>query len=265
MVLLSCGSPRIDGSSKEAYTSSLGQMRDSLDVDTRKDLDDAIAFLGMKTVFGGKSLADIASMAKAPEVYATDFFKEIDGMTAGEIIARYEKEKEKQKREALKAEKKAAAEREAKFQELAKQKALYEKGQKVFQDVKILKTVFSAQESRYSRHVNFEITVKNETDQPLSRIYLQGRLISEGRSVPWHEGALNYEIPGGLNPGETQTWRLRPNSFSGWAKKGIPDTASLKLRVVDAKNASGDSLNSSKPLSRLDEVEFDRLKSELGM
>ncbi|WP_148205508.1 hypothetical protein [Symbiobacterium thermophilum] len=61
-----------------------------------------------------------------------------------------------------------------------------------------------------------ELTVQNNTEFPVARAYFHGRLVSPGRSVPWVEEDFNYAIPGGIEPGEIQTWKLVANSFSTW-------------------------------------------------
>ncbi len=59
-------------------------------------------------------------------------------------------------------------------------------------------------------------------------------LSTTGRSVPWVDADFNYEIPGGMEPGETQKWDLSPNLFdSDWAHaKDASSNAVLKVTVV---------------------------------
>ena len=58
-----------------------------------------------------------------------------------------------------------------------------------------------------------ELTVKNGTSETVSCAYFEGAIASPGRSVPWYKDTSNYEIQGGIEPGETATWELAPNQL----------------------------------------------------
>lgn len=87
------------------------------------------------------------------------------------------------------------------------------------------------------------LTVQNHTGYPISRAYFHGRLMSIGRSIPWVEDDFNYMIRGGIEPGETQTWNLGPNSFGPWGS-APKDRNDLALEVVVKKldGANGETL-----------------------
>ena len=55
---------------------------------------------------------------------------------------------------------------------------------------------------------------------------------SPGRSVPWLDDTFNYEIPGGVEPGEKTTWQLAPNMFSDWGKVEIRPEAKFTVTVI---------------------------------
>lgn len=75
-----------------------------------------------------------------------------------------------------------------------------------------------------------ELSVTNNTRHSISRAYFEGRLMTPGRSIPWVEDKFNYEIPGGVEPGESKTWELSPNMFGEWSK-APKNTTDLKLQV----------------------------------
>lgn len=88
-------------------------------------------------------------------------------------------------------------------------------------------------ESDFMDHTVIEINVKNGNPHAISRVYFHGKLASPGRTVPWQEGAINYEIPGGLEPGEVGRWTLQPGMMSDWSDVDVPEGAELSLQVVD--------------------------------
>lgn len=90
-----------------------------------------------------------------------------------------------------------------------------------------------------------ELKVKNETKHPVSRVYFNGVYKSPDRSVSWHEGEFNYEIPGGLEPGEEAEWNLKPGMMSDWSEGKLREGASLKVEVLRLDGPEGNKLYSS--------------------
>lgn len=78
------------------------------------------------------------------------------------------------------------------------------------------------------------------TIAPIVFGYILGTLASPRRAIPWVTGGFNYEISGGLEPGETADWNLQPNTFGDW-KNGIdaPKDAVLTVDVVCIDGADG--------------------------
>lgn len=79
----------------------------------------------------------------------------------------------------------------------------------------------------------YEMTVANSTGYPISRVYFRKVLSSPGRAVPWVEDKGNYSIPGGLENGESATWKLRPDILLGgvWNRAPI-DRTDLILTII---------------------------------
>jgi hypothetical protein len=76
-------------------------------------------------------------------------------------------------------------------------------------------------------------TVHNGTTHTVARAFFTGRAVSEGREIPWVDGEFNHSIPGGLAPGETARWQLKPNRFSGnWNKVRVPGGARFVVEMV---------------------------------
>lgn len=87
------------------------------------------------------------------------------------------------------------------------------------------------------------LSVRNGTPYTVSRAYFSARAITDGREVPWIEDEFNYQIPGGLAPGETATWRLQPNRFQGaWGEVRVPASARFLVTVKRLNGPGGDPL-----------------------
>ncbi len=91
-----------------------------------------------------------------------------------------------------------------------------------------------------------DLSVTNGTDRAVSRAYFVGRLVSAGRSVPWLEEEFSYQIPGGLEPGETAQWSLSPNQFSAWGRVEAPTDAVLEVTVTQLDGADGEAIATSR-------------------
>ncbi|MFW5966415.1 MAG: hypothetical protein ACOCV2_02800, partial [Persicimonas sp.] len=72
--------------------------------------------------------------------------------------------------------------------------------------------------------------------------YLRGVYRTPGRSVPWHEGSLDREIEGGLEPGESATWRLKAPLMGDWHGVELRDEAELEFEPVRLDGADGEVL-----------------------
>ena len=68
---------------------------------------------------------------------------------------------------------------------------------------------------------------------------------------------FNYQIRGGLEPGESADWSLAPNMFSEWGKVDAPEDALFTVDVVRIDGADNKVLYDSQGLS---EHEIARLK-----
>ena len=109
------------------------------------------------------------------------------------------------------------------------------------------------------------LTVKNETEQAVSRAYFEGTLASPGRRDPWYKERFNYIISGGLEPGEEATWYLGPNMFSGWAKVDAPTDAALTVTVEEIDGTDGKSIYLTREFTRRDRERLDELKKQYGV
>lgn len=57
--------------------------------------------------------------------------------------------------------------------------------------------------------------------------------------MPWYSDTFNYQISGGLEPGEKADWNLAPNSYSDWGKVEAPADAVFTVTVIRIDDAQG--------------------------
>lgn len=242
--LFACAAPRVDTSTDESVKKSIERVRGSLPEEKRADFDNAIRDLAladfklqdiMAQQGGNLSVDDLAVKMK----------RRLQGKTGDQILseaAKLREDRERKVREQAVGEiaelrKKAAAAL------LARQKL----------------SAFTVSRSRlYRKTIGFltepviELSVKNGTQVPISRVYFHGVVASPGRSVPWISADFNHSIPGGLEPGESGTWQLAPNMFSGWGTK-TPSDAILTVNVTKLDGPDGKTLYDAEGLSEAEQ------------
>jgi len=246
VTLLACAAPKVDTSTDDSTKTSIERVRRSLPEGKRADFDNALRDLALADL----NLQDLMAQSANQNVgtLASKMKQRLNGKTGEEILsdaARLREERERKEREQAVGEiaelkKKAAA------AELAKQKL----------------AAFKVTRSRlYRESVGFmtepviELSVTNGTTSPISRAYFHGIVASPGRAVPWISDDFNYEIRGGIEPGEMATWKLNPNMFGAWGSKTAPD-AVLTVEVVKLDGPDGKTLYDAEGL---DESEQQRL------
>jgi cell division protein FtsN len=110
-----------------------------------------------------------------------------------------------------------------------------------------------------------ELTVKNKTDQAVTRAYFEATLASPGRRDPWYRDRFNYIISGGLKPGEEATWYLETNMFSGWAKVESPADAALTVTVEEIDGADGRPIHVAREFPGRERERLAELKMKYGV
>lgn len=127
----------------------------------------------------------------------------------------------------------------------------------------MVKSRFYKHKSGYGRgQPVIELTVKNNTSIAVSRAYFEGTIASPGRSVPWLVKDFNYEIAGGLEPGEEVTWSLSPNMFSDWGTIETSKDAIFTVTVEQLDGSDGESMYSTRAFSEYDQERLQQLKTK---
>lgn len=195
--------PKLDTSSKETVKSSLTKMRSTLNDSDNKNLEHAIRLLMLSQV----DLNELIAGKVQTEDFAFETLKKYGGKNAKQLISAADEIKE------------------------------------VLAQIKVTKSRFYITKDQFNIHPIIELTIKNSTDKAISRVFFKGVLASTGRSVPWIKEGFQYNIAGGLEPGEMQTWGLDLNMFSSWGKTNAPKDAILTLTVLSMTDAEGKTLS----------------------
>ncbi|MEY8214250.1 MAG: hypothetical protein RPR97_07165 [Colwellia sp.] len=230
-LLVGCGEKKVDSTSDESLKISISTIKESLTEQKKEEFEKAvkvIAFSGVTNLFQAAANAE-GLQQKMKE--------KLNGKTADEIIAasndilaaRKVKEREQAAKEI----------EEIKTDILALEKKKLD-AEKVKDDLKkfsVLRSRFYYQKSSYREEAVIELTVKNNTEYAVSRVYFDGVLASQGRSVPWVSDSFNHSIAGGIEPGEEVTWKLTPNRFGTWGK--APKNRDDMLLTVSVNRIDG--------------------------
>jgi hypothetical protein len=209
-------------------------MKEGLSEEDSKEFTEALVVIAMKDL----NLGAIMAGTQDGDTVASDMRRSLDGKSreeiltwANEIRAQRQAEKEKLEKEQLLAEIEAATQAVAELKS-AKEKA--EAAKVGLSNFKIKSASFEQRKrpyiSRKQPIINLEVV--NSTGVAVSRAYFRGVLKSPGREIAWLEEDFNYEISGGLEPGESAKWSLEPNMFSEWGSVDAPNDAILLLTVT---------------------------------
>lgn len=252
IILFSSCAKKIDGSSDEAMKSSVEEIKKSLDSEKREKFEQSLKLIMLQTL----DFKKIMQTGSAEEA-VSDIKTKINGKTADDIIAEGEK---------------IQAEIEIKKKEEAKTEIgeLYQKMEQAEKDKKMLEK-FEVKRSRFYKRKSgtyyiteeaiIELTVMNGTDKAISKAYFTGTVASPNRSTPWIKDNFNYEISGGLEPGEEVTWYLSPNMFTDWGKVNAPKDAVFTVEVNQLDGANKEQIYS---VNNFGKVEQERLEELLS-
>ncbi len=90
--------------------------------------------------------------------------------------------------------------------------------------------------------ISFDISNKGRVT--IKRIYLRAVLKAPGRSVPFADQNIDYDIPGGLAPGESKHVALDADTVGDWSSvtKEVAHKAVFVLTVTAVEDAGGNKL-----------------------
>lgn len=240
LVLAGCGEPRIDGSSDEAFQSSIERVRASLEGSARARFDSLMA-----------QAAIAAGMANAlgMEAAVTPLATALDGLTGSQVLARADSTKLANAREELE-------ELGSRAEEARRQRewlAVVAIDDVSMRNERIMGTLFTT----------FTVRVTNGSDAPISRMVIKVRLASPGRSIPWAEGDLYLSFAGGIEPGETVADESVMMGERAWAADEVPPDAVVEVISVESVFGVGDEPLYSAPDADVSEERMDELRETI--
>lgn len=100
--------------------------------------------------------------------------------------------------------------------ELREKEAAAKESEENLSRIQITETNLDFVDLQYRMQPRIRIAVVNETDTPISRVHMEAVVETPGRSVSWLEAPITYQVPGGLEPGESAKWELMPSNYRGW-------------------------------------------------
>lgn len=241
MIFVAACEPTVDASSEESFKASIQEIKNSLPEDKRKDFEGAV----MTVALGEANFGAMMAGLQDENTILKSAKEKLDGKTAEEIFAAAEKIEERREKERAKREAKRRAEQleQAKkdIAELEKEKARSQEAQSQLAKFEVTNSKFYKQRRRFGRpQPIIELEVVNNTDTAVSRAYFEGTYATPGRSVPWIEEEFNYNISGGLEPGESAQWSLAPNMFSDWGDVEEKDDAVFTVEVTRLDGPDGE-------------------------
>ncbi|QKF72759.1 hypothetical protein AFAEC_0568 [Aliarcobacter faecis] len=264
LLLIGCGTPRIDTSNDEKMKSSIQEVKKSLTVEKQKEFDEALQIILFSQINFKNILLNMSSI----DNLNNDVKVLLNNKTADEVIQEATKirvakiEEEKKIKEAkLEEEKKRAL---AKIKELEEKKLNIEKSKEILKKIEILSASFEQKTIQYSnlKEPIINLQVKNSTDKAISKIYFEGTVKSIGREIPWITETFNYSIPGGLEVGEIANWSLSPNMFSKWGNVETPKDVILEVEVLKINGADEKEIASIIKFTSEDEEKLKTLKEK---
>jgi hypothetical protein len=247
--LTACGEKRIDTSSEERMKTSIKEVRASVPPADREKFDESMAAITTSNlkpadIFSGNTAT---LQAKVEESLAGKSASEI--ISTGQAILEERRAKEEARRvqeqqeaeeRKLQEQREAEARRardqqqaQAEIDELTRKKQQAEAAKTELAKFKVIRSRFYRQESRFGRgDPVIELALTNSTNVAVSRAYFMGILASPGRAIPWLKDSFNYQIAGGMEPGESKELKLAPNMFGDWGRIEAPADAVLTVEVT---------------------------------
>lgn len=250
--LAACEKPTIDASSDESFKDSLEKVAASLPEDRRGQLKSDVAYLAMQTVDLGAIMS-----GKSPDDVAGNMRTQFAGKNGEQIIAQAaaaRAEQERREREQALAEIQELLTKQHDAREAAAQLALF----------KVTRSRFYKKDGYIGAEPIIEIALTNGTDNAISRAYFRGTIASHGRQVPWLSEEFNYEISGGIEPGESASWSLSPNRYSEWGRVKAPEDAVFTVEVYRLDGPDGEALYDGSGLSEREQQRLSVLQEKFN-
>lgn len=205
--------PRIDVSSDEKMEDSVQRLKDSLNDEQKEKFEQAVSFIA----FDGLTFNDIMSTDQTIK----NIKKKFKNKSYDDII--YDAKKIVKRR----------------IDDLNNERASSASARKSLEDVVVQRTTMTTDTSGLLPRRILYMMVKNNTGRTLSTIAFNIKTFAPGREVPYLNDDFKYEIPGGIQAGETLEWQLEPNTFLNdeW-NRDVPNGI-IQIKAIGCIDPSG--------------------------
>ena len=209
-IISGCGEIRLDSSSDDNMKASIENITQSLPVEKQDKFKEAIRILAFADIKG------ILDPSFNPDETKKKLMARLNNKTAEEIISEADKILSERKQKEADQANIEIDELKIKIKEIEQKRNRKASDKKELEKFQVIKSRFSFEKIGFMKSATINLDVKNNTSYPISRVYFHGILSSPGRSIPWVKNSFNYNIPGGLEPGENASWSLS-FSFGEWS------------------------------------------------
>ncbi|MEQ9867444.1 DUF6694 family lipoprotein [Pectobacterium aroidearum] len=252
--LVGCNEPKIDASTNDSMKASISKVRESLPESKRSQFDEALKV----AVFSQINFKELmqAGMTNNSSVIEEKMKQSLNGKTGEQIISYAA---------TLKLEREAKEKEQAvqEIKELEEKKSSSITSLESMKSFKVVRSRFRMEKQKYgSDQPIVSLSIENNTGKAISRAYFKGVIASPDREVPWFSDAFNYQISGGLEPGEKADWELAPNKFSSWGKVSAPADAIFTVSVIRLDGADGNPILGDVNFTEKDQKRLDELKNK---
>lgn len=243
LLLFACSSPTIDGSSEATFEESVREITESLSGDEKEEFAAAMATIMMSAVFAPDNnqseeaglMDGLDQFSRQAETMPDRVRAKVHGMTAGEVI-------EEARQVHAEQEERARQQELREIQTLRERRAASESARLAMRDFLVTGARFYTERGYLGREPRIQMTMTNGTDMPISRAYFRGVVTTEGRSVSWIDEEFNYEIRGGIEPGESKSVTLTPNQFMGGWGTDVQGEPVFTVTVIRLDGPDGEPL-----------------------
>ncbi|WP_349971393.1 DUF6694 family lipoprotein [Pseudomonas caspiana] len=249
LLLSGCGEPKLDGSSEATMKTSIQKIVDSLPPEKQEQFSSDVKLL----LFSNLDLAAVMRGDQTKDGAAAAMYAGLNGKTADQVSA---------EASALRvaAERKERDNALLEIDELDKKRLFSEHARAELSKFSVSNVRFYKEKTKYLTQPKIELSVANGTGVSISRAYFKGTLASPERSVPWLVSTFNYEVSGGLEAGESQSWVLAPNRYGDWGKVEPAENAVLTVEVVRLDGPDNKVILDSRLFTESDRQRLEQLK-----
>lgn len=252
IMLAACSSDlKFDASSLETSKESVNRLKSALPESQRPEFEKAI-----QTILPGKS------QASDPASELTEMSEEVrlslDGKNAAQIIAEASRVKNERERQAQSLEKQELETLEAKY------KSFIEAGEQLSRFKVLSSRFYFIKNDMQEAKPVIEMKVKNETSFAVYSVHFECGLTGLGTQTNAERAKLQYDIPGGLQPGQMSNWHFSPDAFSDWSNVKVSKRSGLNISIIRIDGPAGNSLFAAQELSEQDVKRLAELKQKYG-